>query len=572
MHSTLDLRCADRGMYKKAIEIMKNDIKQMTFAAAIILLVASGLMAQVPSKEKVTAGAERAFEKAVKSYVAPGPGCVVGVSLEGQSVFEKAFGMAEIEHGIANTPQTIFESGSVAKQFTAAAIVLLSLDGKLSLDDPVRKYIPELPDYGTPITIRQLLNHTAGLRDWGSVMALTGAGRGDRVITQDIAFDVIIHQKALDFTPGAEYSYSNSGYQLAAIIVERVSKQKFPAFVEERLFKPLGMKNSSWRDDYQRLVPGRAQAYSRLGPSGPWRLNMPFMNVYGNGGMLTTVGDWMKWNAMLDSRSMGAPLVDALETQAVLNDGRKISYALGLNVDTYKGLRDISHGGSTAGYQTFLARYPDNKLSIGVLCNGTSPSASGLAASVTDEILGPFPEPAQPEAVQLSEDQLKKFVGIWRNEKTHEPGRIVIENGALRFNNTPLRPKGDGSFMLRNIRLTFTLDRSGVPIAVQGVEPDGEVARFIAEREWTPTVSELASFTGNWYSEEASATFTFAVEGDKAFIKQRPVTKIPLRPLYKDHFGAQGYIVWFTRDRSGKIDKLHIGGSRMRAMPFTRTR
>ena len=111
-----------------------------------------------------------------------------------------------------------------------------------------------------------------------------------------------------------------------------------------------------------------------------------------------------------------------------------------------------------------------------------------------------------------------------------------------------------------------------MPIAVQGVEPDGEVARFIAEREWTPTVSELSSFTGDWYSEEARATFTFAVEGDKAFIKQRPVTNIPLRPLYKDHFGAQGYIVWFTRDRSGKIDKLHIGGSRMRDMPFTRTR
>ena len=123
-------------------------------------------------------------------------------------------------------------------------------------------------------------------------MGLTGAGRGERVINQDLALDVITHQRALDFTPGSEYSYSNSGYNLAAIIVERVSKQKFPAFVEERLFKPLGMKNSSWRDDYQRIVPGRAHAYSRQG-TGPWRLNMPFMNVYGNGGMLTTVGDWM---------------------------------------------------------------------------------------------------------------------------------------------------------------------------------------------------------------------------------------------------------------------------------------
>src|SRR5215218_2826194 len=282
-----------------------------------------GVAAQIPDQAKVIAGAERAIEKHAKLSPANAPGCAVGVSLDGKPVVEKGFGLAELEYQIPITPKTIFESGSVAKQFTAAAVVALALDGKLSLDDPVKKYIAEMPDYGSPLTIRHLLNHTSGLRDWGSVMSLTGAGRGDRVVSQDLAFDVITHQRALDFTPGAEYSYSNSGYNLAAIIVERVSKQKFPAFVEERLFKPLGMKNSSWRDDYTRIVPGRAQAYSRQG-NGPWRLNMPFMNVYGNGGMLTTIGDWMKWNAMLDSQPLGAPLVAALETRGVLNDGRKI--------------------------------------------------------------------------------------------------------------------------------------------------------------------------------------------------------------------------------------------------------
>ncbi len=353
----------------------------------VVAFLSTATWAQVPDKAKVVAGAERAFEKVTKAYVAPGPGCAAAVSLNGETVFEKAFGLADLEHNVPNTPQTIFESGSVAKQFTAAALVLLQQDGKLSIDDPVRKYIPELPDYGSPLTIRHLLNHTSGLRDWGTVMGLTGAGRGDRVINQDLALDVITHQHALDFTPGSEYSYTNSGYNLAAIIVERVSKQKFPAFIEERLFKPLGMNNSSWRDDYQRIVPGRAQAYAREG-RGPWRLNMPFMNVYGNGGMLTTVGDWMKWNAMLDSQSLGAPLVKALETRGVLNDGRKIAYALGLVVGSYKGLKDVSHGGATAGYQTFLARYPDNKVSVGVMCNGISPSAGGIAANITDEIFG----------------------------------------------------------------------------------------------------------------------------------------------------------------------------------------
>ncbi|HEX7774256.1 MAG TPA: serine hydrolase domain-containing protein, partial [Pyrinomonadaceae bacterium] len=517
------------------------------------------------------AGAERAFEKVSKAYVAPGPGCAAAVSLNGETVFEKAFGLADLEHNVPNTTQTIFESGSVAKQFTAASLVLLQQDGKLSLDDPVRKYISELPDYGAPLAIRHLLNHTAGLRDWGTVLGLTGAGRGNRVITQELALDVITHQRSLDFTPGSEYSYSNSGYNLAAIIVERVSKQKFPAFVEERLFKPLGMKNSSWRDDYQRIVPGRAQAYARQG-NGPWRLNMPFMNVYGNGGMLTTVGDWMKWNAMLDSQSLGAPLVTALETRGVLNDGRKIAYALGLVIDKYKGLNDVSHGGATAGYQTFLARYPDNKVSVGVMCNGTSPGAGGIAANITDEIFGPFPETTKTEPAKVSENELKKFVGIWRNEKTHTPARFVIENGVSRWSGARLVPMGGGQFTAGNNQLKFTFDKDDKPVSAETIDSDGEVRRFVPEQEWKPTPADLASFKGDWFSEEAGATLTVAVDADKMFIKQRPSTSLAMQPLYKDHFSVPGYIVWFTRDQNGKVSGMHVGASRMRDMLFVRHR
>ena len=545
--------------------------KTFLFVFTVIALLATATWAQVPNKEKVLAGAERGFEKFTKAYIAPAPGCAAAVSLNGETVFEKAFGLADMEFNVPNTPQTIFESGSVAKQFTAAAIVLLQQDGKLSIDDPVRKYVPELPDYGVPLTIRHLLNHTSGIRDWGTVMALTGAGRGDRVVTQDLAFDVIIHQRALDFTPGAEYSYSNSGYNLVAIIVERVSKQKFAAFLEERLFKPLGMNHSSLRDDYQRIVPGRAQAYARQG-TGPWRLNMPFMNVYGNGGMLTTVGDWIKWNAMLDSKSLGAPLVDALETQGVLNDGRKIAYALGLTVDKYKGLKDVSHGGATAGYQTFLARYPDNKVSVAVMCNGTSPGAGGIAAGITDEIFGPFPESPKTEAVSVSEDELKKFVGLWRHEKTHAPARFVFENGVSRFSGARLVPMGGGQFAAGNSRLKFTVDKDGKPMSAEFVESGGEVSRFVAEQQWTPTPDDLESFKGDWFSDEAGATLTFAVDAGKGFIKQRPATSFPMQPLYKDHFVAQGNVVWFTRDKNGKVNGMHVGASRMRDMPFVRVK
>src|SRR3982751_5459532 len=215
---------------------MKTSLKNTCVVAIFLALVSPRLFAQVPDQAKITTAADRIIEKAAALSPASAPGCAVGISLDGHSIYERAFGMAEIEHGIPNTPQTIFESGSVAKQFTAASIVLLSLEGKLGLDDPVKKYIPEMPDYGAPLTIRHLLNHTSGLRDWGSVMALTGVGRGDRVISQALAIDVITRQKATDFVPGAEYSYSNSNYNLLAEIVERVSKQKFPAFMQERFF------------------------------------------------------------------------------------------------------------------------------------------------------------------------------------------------------------------------------------------------------------------------------------------------------------------------------------------------
>ena len=535
----------------------------------VILLLTSFGWAQVDDRSVVIAGAERAFEKAAKINPMPAPGCAIGVSLDGQTVFEKAFGLAEMEHNIPNTPQTIFESGSVAKQFTAAALVLLEQDGKLKIDDPVRKYIPELPDYGKPVTIRHILTHTAGLRDWGSVMALTGVGRGDRVVTQPIALDVIYRQKSLDFEPGAEYSYSNSGYQLAAEIVERVSGKKFGEFLGERIFKPLGMTKSSWRDDHRRLVPGRAQGYSRPGPNASWMLNMPIMNVIGNGGMLTTVGDWLKWNAALDAKTFGEPFVKALETQGVLNDGRKISYALGLDVGSYKGIKEIAHSGGTAGYQTYLARFPEKKLSVAALCNGAPPFSGDIVYSVVDEIFGPFPAPAQPEGVKIAEEQLKKYVGTWRNEKTRNANMIAIDKGELKLNGGPLRPSADGTFFLGDRKVTF-ISKDGGPMVSEISNNDGSITRLIFESTWAPTAADLASFAGDWRSDEAGVTAAFTVEGDKAFIVVKPTVKIALRPVYKDTFSGQGYVIWFTRDASGKIDKMHVGGSRMRDMPFVR--
>jgi hypothetical protein len=254
----------------------------------------------------------------------------------------------------------------------------------------------------------------------------------------------------------------------------------------------------------------------------------------------------------------------------VLNDGRKIAYALGLTVDTYKGLKDVSHGGATAGYQTFLARYPDNKVSVGVMCNGTSPSAGGIAANITDEIFGPFAESAKKEPAKVSDDELKKFVGIWRSEKTHGPARFVVENGVSRWSGARVVPMGGGQFTVGDNQLRFTFDKDGKPLSAETVDSDGEVRRFVPERAWTPTPADLASFKGDWFSEEAGAIFTVAIDGDKAFIKQRPSTSLQMQPIYQDHFSVEGSTIWFTRDKNGKVNGLHVGASRMRDMPFVR--
>lgn len=540
----------------------------LVFAA--FALIPQTTYGQIPSEAKVIEAAGKVIAETAVSD--PAPGCAVGISLDGKSVFEKAFGMAELEHRIPNTPQTIFESGSVAKQFVSASVILLALEGKLDIDDPVRKYIPELPDYGKPLTIRHMLNHTSGLRDWGAVMGITGVGRGDRVVSQALAIDIITHQKGIDFVPGSEYSYSNSGYQLLTEIVERISKKSLPEFTKTRFFEPLGMTNSSWRTNYRQLVAGRAQAYSGS-PNGPWELSMPFMDVYGNGGMLTTVGDWLKWNKMLESRSMGAPLVELMETNGVLNDGRKISYALGITVSDYKGLNEISHGGSTAGYRTYLGRFPELKISVAVLCNGSSMNPGGLAHRIVDSVAPETEIPAPPKTIELSEAELAKFTGLWRNEKTHMPLQLIIKDGNLTaVGGGQLKPVASNKFVGGgSIVLTFETSKDGRPKAAV-MEQGDNAFRYIAEAEWKPTEKELSEFTGKWYSEESGAEFEITVKDSNLIATQRPDTKLPFVPQYKDHFtlgGGREPVMWFTRDGNGKVTTLHVGSSRMRDMPFT---
>jgi CubicO group peptidase (beta-lactamase class C family) len=353
------------------------------------------------------------------------PGCAVGVSSHEQTVLARAYGMADLEWGIPNSPETIFEGGSLSKQFTSAAVVLLALDGDLSLDDDVRTYIPELPDYGETITIRRLMNHTSGLRDWGSVAALTGWGREQKSHDHGDVLDILSRQTALNYPPGDRYSYTNSGYNLLAMIVDRVSGMPFAQFSEERIFGPLGLAHTQWRDDYRRLVPGRSTAYEVL-RDGRVRINRPIEFVHGNGGILTTVGDLLIWDAAAtDGRGLGGQaFVDMMEEQGVLNDGSRIVYASGIRLWTMGNLRVVSHTGSTAGYRAFLGRFPDQGLRVAMLCNAsnapTRPSGTAVAlAFLADEVR----LPQRVASVNVPEAELDRLTGLSANVSPARRGR-----------------------------------------------------------------------------------------------------------------------------------------------------
>ena len=372
-------------------------------------LIISSLSAS-PAAQAVAVRPEVAVDEIFAKWSSSTPGCAVGVAVAGKPVLLKAYGMADLEHDVRNTPDTIFEAGSVAKQFTALAVQLLAGDGKLSLDDPVRKYIPELPDYKAPLTIRHMLTHTSGLRDWGSVAGIAGAPRTTREYTHAHVLDIVSRQKALNFQPGDHYSYSNTGFNLAAIIVARVSGMSFAEFSKQRIFVPLGMTKTSWRDDHTRIVKGRAIAYQEEG--GEFHIEMPFENVHGNGGLLTTVGDLLTWNENFVNPKVGsAKLLGEMSTVGKFNDGKPQAYGLGLMVGGYRGVKNVSHSGSTAGYRAHLNRFPEAHTSVAVLCNGSSGDATRSANRVSEIFLDGRLKPPSDETPRV------------RSSSVHRPPR-----------------------------------------------------------------------------------------------------------------------------------------------------
>jgi CubicO group peptidase (beta-lactamase class C family) len=499
------------------------------------------------------------------------PGCAVGVSLEGKNVLEKARGMADLEHDAPIKPDTIFEAGSVSKQFTAAAILLLARDGKLSLDDQVRKYIPELPDYGAPLTIRHMLNHTSGLRDWGNVAGIAGWPRTTRVHTHAHVLDIVSRQRALNFPSGTRYSYSNTGYNLAAIIVARVSGQPFAEFTRARIFAPLGMARTSWRDDYTRIVKDRAIAYSD--ESGGFTTEMPFENVHGNGGLLTTVGDLLRWTRNFSHPVVGdAAFVTEEQEPGRFNDGRQHSYALGLVIGTYRGAREVSHSGATAGYRAWLSEYPERQLAVAVLCNVSSGNAAQYARAVADIYLG-VAKPAQTAAAGNGERgaagngaSQEALTGMYRRTDTGEPISVSRAGNELRVEGVPPVTATSGTRFTAANGLTVDFTQDGLKVT----DAFGTVDTYARVQREELSARPLVDYAGTYDSDEAETTMIAAVESGVLVIKRRPDTIIRLTPVYADAFRSSLGFIRFHRDTAGKVTEFSITQDRVWDLRFQR--
>ena len=470
------------------------------------------------------------------------PGCAIGVDAPGRNTWTAAYGMADLEHAVANTTATVFEAGSVSKQFTAAAVLLLVQRGQVSLDDDIRKYFPEIPAYDRPITVRQLLNHTSGLRDWGEIESIAGWPRTTRDYSHAHVLEVISRQHSLNYSPGDAWSYTNSGYNLSAMLVERVSGMSLQAFCRKEFFEPLGMTATQWRDDFRRIVPNRAIAYSLRGAE--WRQDMPFEDIYGNGGLLSTVGDLLKWNQNLETGKLYPSLFEQMQKPSTLTSGQSVKYGLGFFLNDFQSLAQISHAGATAGYRAWLGRIPAKHLSVAILCNASSANTNEQSSQILRLYLG-LTKPEPPAAPKDAKP------GLYRSVRDHSTIKVDSSNGKLTLDGNPLDTPvrfADGKMFMSN--------------SVYGED--------IWELVEPSTPSDPTAFAGLYSSDEAEVTLRVTLENGNLVLHRRPDSSFPLKPTYADAFDSDLGNIHFLRDATGKVVAFSLGEGRVWNLQFKR--
>lgn len=532
---------------------------------------------------------ERRYDQVMAAWNRPAaPGCALGVTRHGRLVHARGYGFADLEQATRNTPRTVFDIGSVSKQFTAMSIVLLAQDGRLALDDDVHRFIPELPDYAAPVSLRQMLHHLSGLPSYTDLFDLAGVSEAS-LTTDDDALRLIARQKTLLFAPGEQYRYSDSNYFLLSLVVERVSGQSLRDFARQRIFAPLGMRDTHFHDDHRYIVPRRAVGYAPRDDGG-YAIDMSNFEELGDGSVMTTVEDLAHWLRNFDEPVVGGPTAMALlEQTGTRNDRSSTPYAMGLIRDRYRGLERVQHSGEWVGYRAALLRMPQRHLGVILLCNSVGDlDALGLAEQIADVALaqdaaqGAAAAPALPvpRPQPLTPADRAAYAGQYWNAQRLAYLRIVERpDGTLGMGDSArtasaLRHLGGGRFSAGNSATTLRIDAGSTPTTIELRSDDGDP--FLLQRVAPPAAAPAAvlDYAGTYYSQDLGVSWTLEVRDGHLRRRQWLYPAQELLPVLPEVFiGALSegsYTVQFTRARDGGIDGFTVATGMVRPMRFFR--
>jgi CubicO group peptidase (beta-lactamase class C family) len=531
------------------------------FAVAFFVQFAAATEVSSEKLDEIFAG----FKKAGS------PGCSVGVIRNGDFVYRKAYGSASLELEVPLSSQSVFYMGSVSKQFTAAAVVLAAEQGFLSLDDDVRKYVPELPDYRHAITLRHMLHHTSGFRDFLDLIYLSGRDALDFNSSEQI-LKLVSRQKRLNNNPGDQFVYSNTNYFLLGIVVQRATKKSLAEFSAQNIFQPLGMSHTLFYDDHTAVVPGRVAAYDSSSHDSflvDWSTTYA---IVGGGGLMSNVDDLFLWDRNFYANNLGkGTLTKELQTRGVLNNGKAISYAMGLELGNYRGLRIVEHNGALFGYRTSLLRFPEQKFTVICLCNVSSAITANLSRMVADLYLADSLKPGTSALHPSGDENLPApaiFVGKYLDPQTHmiysftaSGGNLMAWGGVLR------RISGNKFYDLESNVISFEKVNGGMKARL---DIEGE-AYFSGTRIEEPhlNVPELTAYAGRFWSEELDAAYNLSVEQGALMLRISNNPPKKLNAVARDEFEVSdlGTIV-FHRDQSGRPSGLNLFSQSARGIEF----
>ncbi len=503
------------------------------------------------------------------------PGTAVMVVKDGEVILNKGFGMANLSHGIEITPTTVFDLASVSKQFCAYAISTLVEEGKISLNEDVRTYIPELPDFGKTITIDHLVHHTSGIRDWTSTLPVAGWSFHD-VISFEQILRMAYHQRALNYEPGVEYSYSNTGYNLLAEIVQRVEGVTFREWTNQNIFQPLGMNQTLFLDNHTESIPNRAQGYGSS--DGVFTATPNNLLALGSSSMYSTSTDLSKWVMHLMNPGDKQSVVERMFTKGILNNGEEISYAFGLSVTEYEDAPWISHSGSWASFRTYLCILPKSGYGIVVL-NNHGQNTNRMAREIADYLLDTSDEETDTDTeenpVEVAASVMNELTGVyklgpgWYVELTYSDGQLWTQaTNEDKFSMTPL---SDSVFRIEaysNRTMTFHRDDAG---NVNALTYSGSKRDKVDTSVAAPKINPR-DYLGTYESAELFTTYEVIADGDQLLLKHFRHGTIELsRAWGEDYVGSRWFLgsVEFSKDNNGLVDRFYVTTNRARRQLFT---